>query len=297
MSVVASVWERIATLGMFIADALALRLLRVRGFTSRYEASSLGPLHVLEGAGDGPVSTLVVLHGLGGAAADMAPLLLALRSVAERILVPDLPGHGRNADNPGATLKQQELAVGEVLDRLLGQDKAIVYGNSLGGIVAVRYALQQPDRVAGIMLASPGGARTTEEDHLQILSYFRFDTLGDSRALAARVFPNILFRLPYVVGMFVRMRRPSTRRFLREAGFEQTFLPEDVAALRPPILLSWGADERVFPPSHLAFFKKNLPSHAEIQEPKGHGHAAFVKTPRAVAAQLRDFGERIHCRA
>ncbi|MCO4761300.1 MAG: alpha/beta hydrolase [Myxococcales bacterium] len=277
------------TLAVGLADSLALRALRARGFRSRHEASSLGPLHVLEGEGTGPIPILVVLHGLGAAATDMGPLMLAVRSLAVRILVPDLPGHGLNPDVPGSSMEQQEQAVVEVLDRLLEDQPAVVYGNSLGGIVALRYALRRPDRVAGVMVASPGGARTTEEEHRLVMSSFRSDTLRNSAALVARVFPNLWFRQHFVVGMSIRLRRPAARGFLLEARYDQTFLPEELAALRAPILLSWGADERVFPPSHLAFFKRSLPPHAEIQEPEGHGHSAFIKDARGVAAQLRKF--------
>jgi pimeloyl-ACP methyl ester carboxylesterase len=65
--------------------------------------------------------------------------------------------------------------------------------------------------------------------------------------------------------------------------------PEDVRALKPPVLLIWGQGERILPPSHLAFFRQHLPDHARVLTPQGFGHAPFLDDAGALAATILSF--------
>jgi pimeloyl-ACP methyl ester carboxylesterase len=55
-------------------------------------------------------------------------------------------------------------------------EKALVFGNSLGGLVAIRAALQCPERIAGLVLASPAGAPVTPSELSELKQYFRLET-------------------------------------------------------------------------------------------------------------------------
>jgi pimeloyl-ACP methyl ester carboxylesterase len=104
--------------------------------------------------GDGP--PLVLVHGLGGAAANwrlLAPALAASR----RVVVPELPGHGGSAPLPAAP------HVDALADAVLGVVEAETalpapwVGHSLGGLVALRAAVRRPEAVLGIVLAAGAG--------------------------------------------------------------------------------------------------------------------------------------------
>jgi pimeloyl-ACP methyl ester carboxylesterase len=108
--------------------------------------------------GDGPPLTIV--HGLGGAAVNFTKLgpLLARR---HRILIPDLPGHGRSApfrDVDGlSTYARHVHAVARHARMLPGA----VLGYSMGGIVALRLAVEEPDDVLALALVAPAGIVST----------------------------------------------------------------------------------------------------------------------------------------
>lgn len=100
---------------------------------------------------------LVLLHGLGGAASnwtELAPMLARTR----RVLIPELPGHGGSAALPATppTLEPFAERVGRVMERE-GLGSALLVGHSLGGLVALRLALRQPDAVRGLVLAAAAG--------------------------------------------------------------------------------------------------------------------------------------------
>jgi pimeloyl-ACP methyl ester carboxylesterase len=119
------------------------------GFTERFS----GPVRYLVGGEGAP---LVLVHGLGGSAANWAELGPALAR-RRRVFVPDLPGHGGSAPVPGAgSLAPFADAVAAVLQQEDAGPVPVV-GHSLGGTVALRLALHRPELVSGLLLASAAG--------------------------------------------------------------------------------------------------------------------------------------------
>jgi pimeloyl-ACP methyl ester carboxylesterase len=96
---------------------------------------------------------LVLLHGGIGAGRQFAPILPAL-TAGRRVITVDLQGHGRtpDADRP----LQAELLADDVAALIahLGLQQADVAGYSLGGLVALRVAIQHPGAVRRLVLVS-----------------------------------------------------------------------------------------------------------------------------------------------
>ncbi|MFY0537342.1 alpha/beta fold hydrolase [Nannocystis pusilla] len=141
-----------------LPERLARRVLNVSGLKSRRVATRVGDIHVLDGAGGGGLPPIVVLHGLAAHAVCYGGLLKRFQPHVRRVIAPDMPGHGfssllRPGDPPTVLLD----ALVETLDRVLDQP-ALILGNSMGGLVAIRYALARPHMVRGLALVSPGGA-------------------------------------------------------------------------------------------------------------------------------------------
>src|SRR5438270_648333 len=82
----------------------------------------------------------------------------AARLVARhRVLVPDLPGHGRSA--PRSEARSLDTLAEAVLGIVDAEDirDAVWIGHSLGGVVALRAAALRPDAVRGVVLAAAAG--------------------------------------------------------------------------------------------------------------------------------------------
>jgi pimeloyl-ACP methyl ester carboxylesterase len=80
-----------------------------------------------------------------------------------RVITIDLWGHGRSPDRDGPmTLDSFSADVAEVLQQAVG-GKAHVVGHSIGAAVALVFALQHPDLVDRLVLAS-GGFDSSEEE-------------------------------------------------------------------------------------------------------------------------------------
>jgi len=112
--------------------------------------------------GNGPV--LVLIHGAGGNLRDFTFELADKMAKTNRVIAFDRPGHGytdRLHAKGESPLEQAEI-LAKALARL-GVEQATICGYSLGGAVALAWALMAPQTVQGLLLISavshpwPGG--------------------------------------------------------------------------------------------------------------------------------------------
>jgi pimeloyl-ACP methyl ester carboxylesterase len=272
------------------AERLARFAMNRRGFESRWVTSGTTHLHAYEARGQGPLPTTVMLHGLGSAAAPFGAVLGRLRPHVKRVLAPELPGHGFSA-YPGSRMTPDVAldALTHALDGLL-TEPSIVCGNSLGGAVALHYAMRRPERVRGLVLLSPAGARLSEDEWRELKSAFRIQTRADAQRLIDRVY----HRPPWFLALFAHefpeaFRRPAVRDLLDSATNDHAPTPDDLASLQMPVLLLWGRSERLLPASALEYFRTHLPAHAVIEEPEGFGHSPHLDEPARVAERILRF--------
>jgi pimeloyl-ACP methyl ester carboxylesterase len=101
--------------------------------------------------GNGP--DIVLIHGLAANLAFWRPESVRLLAARYRLTIYDQRGHGYSDLPPaGYTIADMAADLGGLLDAL-GIDRAHLVGHSHGGAVALRHALDHPDRVASLTLA------------------------------------------------------------------------------------------------------------------------------------------------
>jgi pimeloyl-ACP methyl ester carboxylesterase len=277
-----------------LAQRVGRRVLLRNGADSRWLMTTFGRMHCYDVRGVGELPTVVLLHGLGADATPFGPLMLRLERHARRVITPDHLGHGFSAGRSSELSAESLLgATTQTLDRLL-TEPAIVVGNSLGGAVAVRYALQRPEKVRALVLVSPAGAHCNEEEWKELKRVFEMS----SRADASAFFRRLHKRPPWFLSLFAHelpaaMASPPVRSFLRDACNETALSPEELGRLSMPVLLVWGEAEGLLPPSHLAYFERHLPRGTVIERPRGFGHSPHIDSPEALAALIVRFGRSL----
>lgn len=115
-------------------------------------------LRALE-AGPATGPPIVLLHGWGVSSYLWRHNLRALADAGHRAVAIDLPGHGLSdaPETPGAyTLERFTHHVTAALDAL-AMPSAVVAAQSMAGKVAVRLALEVPERVRALVLFGPVG--------------------------------------------------------------------------------------------------------------------------------------------
>jgi pimeloyl-ACP methyl ester carboxylesterase len=271
-------------------DLLAIQGLAFRGFDARHVETPHGPVYVLDARGRGRAGTVVVLHGLGSAAADSAPLLLRLLPHFRRVLALDLPGHGRSLVPDQVDLRgSAEGAVIEALDTLL-DSPALVVGNSLGGLVAARFALARPQHVAGLLLLSPAGAPLDQAQFATLLHPFRQPELATCHSFLERALggPHPFTAL-LAPAFRHRARQPGLRSLVTAMDHSDLLTADDVARLPTRTLVAWGTQEQVLPLANRDFYARHLPAGATVEAPSGWCHASVLRQPAAVARLLLRF--------
>lgn len=107
-----------------------------------------------ESSGDG--KTVVLLHGLTATRRYVVMGSRALERSGHRTISYDARGHGRSGPAAEGDYGYPRLAadLGAVLDAA-GVTRAVLAGASMGAQTAVRFALSNPERVAGLVLITP----------------------------------------------------------------------------------------------------------------------------------------------
>lgn len=254
--------------------------------------------------GDGPPLTLV--HGLGGAAVNftkLAPLLARTR----RVLIPDLPGHGLSEpfrDVEGlATYSRHVHKVAELEGMLPGA----VLGYSMGGVVALRLAVEDPEDVTALALVAPAGivsttrraeiwlAATAALRPAQVMTRFRGTFARRPRlrwlpfGLWGAADPTALD--PEAVLGF--LEGPSQHTDVGSAGralLEDDPRP-DLDRVRCPTLLVWGARDRLVPLKDGFEYARRL--RAPIRVLPAAGHLVVSELAEPCAELLAEFLDRV----
>lgn len=278
-------------IGLLAALAHGARFVLNRtGFQSRSVPTAIGALHAYDAQGTGPLPTIVLLHGLGSAATSFAPLLTRMRPHVRRLVALDLPGHGFSQE-PSQQLTPQALfgAVCEALDALVDEPMILV-GGSLGGALALRYAVERPQRLVGLALLSPAAARTSASEWEVLRDAFKIESSSDARRLLGRLYHRPPWYLPaFAAGVRDVLKGNVVRDVIDTATLDDLPAARDLPRLAMPILLLWGQSERLLPPSSLAYFRQHLPPHAVIEEPAGFGHCPHLDDPTRLASRLLEF--------
>ncbi len=110
---------------------------------------------------------IILLHGFNGSLFNferMVPLL----SKEFRLISIDLPGFGLTGAVPSMDYStQNSILVINELTSYLGMEKFSIAGNSMGGGIAWRYALENPEKTQSLVLLASSGIYSPEE-RLQI---------------------------------------------------------------------------------------------------------------------------------
>lgn len=140
--------------------------------------------------GDG--DPVVFIHGLGS----YIPAWnrnLAVLSRHFRCIAVDLPGYGKSSKPlHSGTMDYYALVIMKLLNNL-GIEKFSVCGHSMGGVVALKIALEHAERLNKMILVAPGGAETYSEDEkFLVRSYLNADRImsNDDEQIANNVKVN-----------------------------------------------------------------------------------------------------------
>ncbi|HZA81484.1 MAG TPA: acetoin dehydrogenase dihydrolipoyllysine-residue acetyltransferase subunit [Actinomycetes bacterium] len=227
---------------------------------------------------------VVLLHGFGG---DLNNWLFTSGKLAERrrVVAPDLPGHGESAKDVGAGDLAAFVGVLEGFLDAVGTGRAHLVGHSLGGAVALGYALDHPDRVASLTLVAAVGLGP-EINGAYLDGFVAAERRRELKGVLELLFadPGLVNR--QLVDDVLRYKRldgvdqalGTVAAAMFPAGRQAAMLTDRLDRLSVPLLVIWGEQDRVLPAAHAGA----LAGHGRVQVLAGVGHSPHMEAANEV---------------
>ncbi|WP_369025662.1 alpha/beta fold hydrolase [Qipengyuania sp. RANM35] len=250
-----------------------------------------------EGPRDAPV--IILLHGSNADLSAWQKWTEALRD-KYRVIRFDQRGHGLTGPAPGDDYDLTAFVndVDEVADAL-DVGTFTLGGNSMGGGIAMGYAIANPDRLDALILVDAGGAPIERKGSGNLaFTLAGKPVIGD---LMSQLLPRSLVEkslsqsvsnqavvTPEAVDRYWEMARyPGARAATRKrfSTPRRSFSAESVAAMQVPTLVMWGEEDALIPYDAAGWYMDHLPNAKLVHYP-GIGHLPMEEAPEKSVADL-----------
>ncbi|MEX0341866.1 MAG: alpha/beta fold hydrolase [Erythrobacter sp.] len=251
-----------------------------------------------EGPRDAPV--IMLLHGSNADLHTWQQWADALKA-DYRVVRFDQRGHGLTGPAPDGDYALDAFVddidkVAEALDI----DRFTLAGNSMGGAIAMGYAIANPDRLEGLVLVDAAGAPIEREGGGNLaFTLAGMPVVGDAlsellpRSLVARSLSQSVSNQeivsPEAVDRYWELARyPGNRTATRQrfSAGRKNFEAETVGKVAVPTLVMWGEEDALIPYEAAAWYMEHLPD-ATLASYPGIGHIPMEEAPERSVADLR----------
>ncbi|WP_067440170.1 alpha/beta fold hydrolase [Nocardioides jensenii] len=251
-------------------------------------------------AGDPDAPPLVLLHGSGPGVSAWRNYRGNLPTFAEhfRCLALEFPGFGVSDDTDLHPMAAALPAVGTFLDAL-GLDRVRMIGNSMGGIVATRFAIAQPERISQLVTIGGMGRNIFSPapgEGLNLLTDFVEDPTRERLVawLKSMVYDESLVTEELIEERLALALEPETlaaskrmygRGMLAAAAKAAERSPEPpywamLHKITAQTLITWGRDDRVSPVDMMLLPMRTIPN-VEVHVLPNCGHWTMIEQKAA----------------
>jgi len=242
---------------------------------------------------------LVWLHGSGSGAGGYSNFKGNYPFLGEhgyRNIVIDLLGYGYS-DKPDNIEYPIELfveCVKQTLDHI-GLSQYTLIGNSLGGAIALRFAVDHPKQVEKLVLLAPGGIENQPD-------YFLMPAMATMKEVFMSATPVTEERLRY----FFEEAMVVDKRFIDDQLVRERFemmklqnpqviktmkvpnMADRLGEIKCPALGFWGMNEKLMPETGILKLAKGMPNMRMILVPKA-GHWVMIEHRELFNRMILDF--------
>jgi acylglycerol lipase len=201
-------------------------------------------------------AVIVLVHGLGEHSGRYDHVVARLVAEGYAVNAVDHRGHGRS-DGPRAFIEDMDDVVADVdtlVDRAVAAQPGVpvfMLGHSMGGLIALRYALAHQERLAGLILSAPLAQLDSVPKPLELVA--RTLSVIAPRAPVIAIDSGLVSRDPAVVADYradplVHHGKVPARTAVQLATTVER-LPETVGAITIPTLILYGTADGLCPPA------------------------------------------------
>jgi pimeloyl-ACP methyl ester carboxylesterase len=253
-----------------------------------------------EGPRDDP-QPIVLLHGTSASLHTWDGWVEVLKGT-HRVIRADMPGFGLTGPAPDGNYKMPIYShfVLSLMDTL-GVKQAVLAGNSFGGAVAWKTAVDYPDRVSKLVLVDSAGYAYTSAS---VPIGFKLARIPELKPLTANLLPRMMIEssvrnvygdpskvTPELVDRYYELtlragnREALTERFAQSPAGE---FEAQIKQVRQPTLIIWGASDHLIPLENADRFKQDI-ARSRLTVFDGLGHVPHEEDPARTAAAVQAF--------
>lgn len=253
-----------------------------------------------EGPRDDP-QPIVLLHGTSASLHTWDGWAAAL-TPQRRVIRVDMPGFGLTGPNPTGDYRLPVYAnfVVAVLDHLQLR-QVVLGGNSFGGEVAWKTAVDHPGRVSRLVLVDAAGYPFKAAD---MPIGFKMAQIPAFKPVMANVLPRSVIEssvrnvygdaskvTPELVDRYYELTLRAGNRAALSERFAQARMGQyagQVRQVRQPTLILWGGQDRLIPPDNATRFQQDI-EHSQLVMFKDLGHVPHEEDPAQTVAAVKAF--------
>ncbi len=262
--------------------------LRAQGAQSKWVTVSGYKVHYyVVGPEDG--KPLVMVHGLGGNAAEWRNLMPFLTYAGYRVYAPDLVGYGKSeqpANFSYSVLDEANIVVG-FMDAL-DLKQVTLGGVSMGGWISQLIAAHHPERVQKLMLFDAVGLNITPDWDTHLFTPQNPEQLDQ---LFHLLVPNPPRAPEFIARDMVRISKRNEwviQRALDTMWTRQNATDAMLPQLKMPVLLVWGDLDHIAPLAQGQTMHQLVPQ-SKLEVITGCGHLAHVQCADRIGPLLQNF--------
>jgi len=241
---------------------------------------------------------VLFIHGLGSSADRWLDIPDALSMYYHTIAI-DLIGFG-GSDKPtdvNYTIEKFSEFILEFIEKIgiSGDDKKItLVGHSLGGYIAVEFAIRNMALIEKLVLLDSSGFLKEPTPLLeQYLNAANYPTYDNVRSVFEQLVSQPWKVLPVVVNTFItRISSPGAKYPFLSAYQYSTTTQIDLSRLKSiqdiPTLIIWGRNDNLIPIEHSKPFKQVFKNY-KLKMIEDAGHAPFIEKPAIICELLHSF--------
>ncbi len=231
---------------------------------------------------------VVFVHGAGGNGHPWRNQIGALAGKNSPVAF-DLPGHGRSAGVEGlASIRDYADFLAHFMDALKFQS-AIIAGWSMGGAIAMDFALRYPARAEALILVATGAKFAIPDDQIRQLWSVMMGRAPQAFVTDAFSPKTVKENFNVVREMWGEQIKTDPRvRYTDVRACKEVDLTGAISAIKRPTLVIAGADDVVTPPADSEFIKSKIQG-AELEIVPDAGHMIPLEQPVVVNDCIEEF--------
>lgn len=239
---------------------------------------------------------VLCLHAAGHGSADFTPFAGRLADAC-RIVALDWPGQGASPSDQGPVSAARYAGLALEAMTLLGLERPVIIGCSIGGAAAILAARQAPERVSGLVLCNPGGLAPLDSLARRVIAlmaacheagargapWYRAWFAAYYRTCVLTAAPAAAQRARIVAASAVLA--PLLARAWRGFGLPASDIRAQARELTVPVWVAWARRDPFVQWGRSRAAVRAIPRHSVTLFPASH--APFLECPDAFAAGFR----------